>query len=81
MSSYNPRQPGVHLLKIIEWSLYKPANKKNAGKPLVLAINALLNSLAALAATFRAVAFYCYLLVWCKATAKVNLMYHESDRS
>ena len=31
--------------------------KKNAGKLLVLTINALLNSLAALAATFSAVAF------------------------
>ena len=36
-------------------------NKKNAGKPLVFAINALLHTLAALAASFRAVAFYCYL--------------------
>ena len=35
--------------------------KNNAGKPRVLAINALLVSLAALAATFIAVAFYCYL--------------------
>ena len=32
-------------------------NKKNAGKPRVLAINALLHSLAALAAIFSAVAF------------------------
>jgi len=39
----------------------KHVNKKNAGKPGVLAINALLHSLAALVATFRAVAFYCYL--------------------
>ena len=30
-------------------------NKKNAGKPLVLVINALLHSLAALTATFSAV--------------------------
>ena len=39
----------------------KYVNKKNAGKPRVLAINALLHSLAALTATFSAVAFYCYL--------------------
>ena len=39
----------------------KHVNKKNAGKPRVLAINALLHSRAALAATFSAVAFYCYL--------------------
>ena len=39
----------------------KHVNKKNAGKPRVLAINALLHSLAVVATTFRAVAFYCYL--------------------
>ena len=37
----------------------KHINKKNAGKPRVLAINALLHSLTALASTFSAVAFYC----------------------
>ena len=48
----------MHFRKIIEWSLYKPRKiKKNVGKLLVLAINALLISLAALAATFSAVAF------------------------
>ena len=36
----------------------KHVNKKNAGKPRVLAINALLHSLAALAATFSAVDNY-----------------------
>ena len=46
-------------------------NKKNAGKPLVFAINALLHSLAALAASFSGVAFYCYFTN--DATAKVNL--------
>ena len=39
----------------------KHANKKNAGKPRVLAINTPLHSLAALVTTFSAVAFYCYL--------------------
>ena len=39
----------------------KHVNKKNAGKPRVFAINALLHSLAAVAATFSFVAFYCYL--------------------
>ena len=37
----------------------KHVNKKNAGKPRVLAINGLLQSLVALAATFSAMAFYC----------------------
>jgi len=36
----------------------KHVNKKTVGKPGVLAINALLQSLAALAATFSTVAFY-----------------------
>ena len=39
----------------------KRVNKKNARKPRVLAINALLHSRAALAATFSSVAFYFYL--------------------
>ena len=39
----------------------KHVNMKNAGKPRVLAINALLHSLAVVATTFSAVAFYCYL--------------------
>ena len=39
----------------------KLVNKKNAGKPRVLAFDVLLHSLAALAATFGAVAFCCYL--------------------
>ena len=39
----------------------KHVNKKFAGKPRVLAINTLLQSLAVLAATFSAVAFYYYL--------------------
>ena len=52
----------------------KHVNKKNFGKPLVLAINALLHSLVALAATFSALAFYCNDSndAKCKATAKVN---------
>ena len=38
----------------------KHVNKKNAGKPRVLAINALLHSLVALVATFSTMqAFYC----------------------
>ena len=43
------------------WMVAKHVNNKNPGKPRFLAINAFLHSLAALAATFRAVAFYCYL--------------------
>ena len=53
-----PRLPGVHSLKIIEWSL-STSTKKKAGKPRVLAINALLHSLVALAETFSAMASYC----------------------
>ena len=56
-----PRHPGVHLLKISEWSLIKHVNKKNAGKPRVLVIDALLHLLASLAASSSAVAFCCYL--------------------
>ena len=41
----------------------KHVNKKNAGKPRVLAINALLHSLAALASTFSAVALALILLL------------------
>ena len=55
-----PRHPGVHFLKIIEL-VAKHVNNKNTGKPRVLAINVYLHSLAALAATFSAVALYCYL--------------------
>ena len=65
----------MHFFKIIELlslSTYT-VNKKNTHKPRVLVmIIALLHSLAALAATFSAVTFYCYLWQWCKATAKVN---------
>jgi len=39
----------------------KHVHKKNAGKPRVLAINALQDSLAALAATVIPMAFFCYL--------------------
>ena len=39
----------------------KHVNKKNADKPCVLVIIALLQSLAALAETFSDVALYCYL--------------------
>ena len=72
MQSYNPAIPGY-----TSWMVAKDVNKKNAGKPRFFVINAFLNSLAALAASFSAVAFYC-----CKATAKVKLariQYRESD--
>ena len=55
-----PRHPGVHFLRIIEWSL-STETRKNVSKPRVLAINALLHSVAALAETFSGVALYCYL--------------------
>ena len=41
------------------WMAAKHVDKKNAGKPRFLVINAILNSLAALAATFSAVDFCC----------------------
>ena len=58
------RHPGVHFLKIRYILYYRVAehvNKRNAGKPRVLAVNAFVHSLAALAVTFSAVAGYCYL--------------------
>ena len=57
MQSYNPAIPGA--LSQNYWVVAKHANKKNADKPRVLAINALLHSLVAYAETFSAVAFYC----------------------
>ena len=45
------RHPRVHFLNIM---VAKHVNKKNTGKPRVLAINALLLLLAALAATLQA---------------------------
>ena len=56
MQSYNPAIPG-HTF----WMVAKDVNKKNDGKPRSFVINALLHSLAALAASFSIVAFYCYL--------------------
>ena len=56
-----PRHPGMHVHFQDYWMVAKHVNKKNAGKPRVLAINARLHSSAALATAFSAVAFYCYL--------------------
>ena len=69
-----PHYPGVHFLKNIEWSL------SMAGKPRVLAINALLHSLAALTATYNAVAFYCYFYDASHRQSEfcANLMYQGS---
>ena len=58
MQYYNPAIPGC---TISYGMVAKHVNKKNAGKTSVLAINALLHSLAALTATFSALAFYCNL--------------------
>ena len=52
MQSYNPAIPGV--LSQDHWMVAKHVNKNNAGKLRVLVINALLQSLAARAATFSA---------------------------
>ena len=62
MPSSNPANPGCTFSRLLNGRYISHVKKKNASKLLVLAINSLLNSLAALAATFSAVAFYCYLL-------------------
>ena len=60
MQSYNPAIPGCVFSRLL--NVAKHVNKKNAEKPRVSAINALLHgSMAVLAATFSPVAFYCYL--------------------
>ena len=43
------------------WMVATHVNMKNAGKPRVLAINALQHSVAAFVAAFRAGAVFCYL--------------------
>ena len=48
-------------MHILKKCIAKHVNKKYAAKPRVLTINALQHSLVALAATFSAVAFYCFL--------------------
>ena len=60
MPSSNPPHPGCTISRLLNGRYISHVKKKNAGKLLVLAINALLNLLAALAATFGAVAFYCF---------------------
>ena len=57
MPSSNPANPGCIFSRLLNGRYISHVKKKNAGKLLLLAINALLNSLAALAATFSAVAF------------------------
>ena len=59
MQTYNPVIPGCTFSRLLNGT--KHVNRKNAGKQRVLEISALLHSLAALAVTFSAVAFYCYL--------------------
>ena len=58
MQSYNHAIPGCTFSSLLNM-VAKHVNKKNDGKPRVLAIYALLHSLAALAATFSVMAFYC----------------------
>ena len=58
MQSYNLAIPGCTFSRLLN-GRQAPINKKNAGKPLSLAINALLHSLVALAATLSVMAFYC----------------------
>ena len=69
MQSYNPAIPGA--LSQDYWMVAKHVHKKYAGKPRVLAINALLHSLVTLAAIImqnHRQSEFC-----------ANLMYHESD--
>ena len=60
----------------------KHVNKKNAGKPRVLAINALLHSLVTLAATRQGNGFLLLTLIIMQSHRQsefcANLMYHES---
>ena len=62
LPSSNPANPGCTFSRLLNGRYISHVKKKNAGKLLVLAINPLLKSLAALAASFSAVAFYYYLL-------------------
>ena len=59
----------------------KHVNMKNACKPRVLAINALLHSLAVVAATFSAVLLLPLIMMQSHRQSEfcANLMYHESD--
>ena len=64
MQSYNYAIHAIHVLKIIECSLSTYQEKRwqtTCTFFMLLAISALLHPLAALAATFSAVAFYCYI--------------------
>ena len=54
-----PRHHGCTFSRLLNGRYAR--KQENAGKPRVFAINVLLHSRAALAATFSAVAFYCYL--------------------
>ena len=76
MQSYNPAVP-VSLSQDY-WIVAKQVNKKNADKPRVLAINSLVHSLAALAATFSDVT-PSMMRSHCQSEFCANLMYHESD--
>ena len=61
MQSYNPAIPGCTFSRLYSMGA-KHVNKENCWqKTSVLAINALLHSLANLTATFRTVVFYRYL--------------------
>ena len=73
MQSYNPRHPGVHFLKIIEWSLSTSTRKMLANHVfwrLILFCSHLL-LLIQLSVLWLSIIFY---LSWCKATAKVNFV-------
>ena len=62
MQSYNYAIHAIHFFKIIECSLSTYQEKRwQTTFFMLLAISALLHPLAALAASFSAVAFYCYI--------------------
>ena len=83
MQSYDPPSRGA--LSQDYWMVAKHENKKNAGKPRVLAINALLHTLVALAATRQCNGNGFLLLTFIMMQSHgqsefcANLMYHESD--
>ena len=61
MQSYNPAIPGCTFSRLYSMVAKHVNKEKSRQKTSVLAINALLHSLATLTATFCAVVFYRYL--------------------
>ena len=82
MQSYNPAIPGHTLSRLFNGRFH--VHKKNAGKPRVLAINAIQHSPAALAATFmQSYGFLFLSLIMMHSHRQsdfcANSMFHETD--